>query len=222
MKPPSERRLVLFAKEPEAGRVKTRLARTIGLDAAARLYEAFLEDLAAGLGGPWERAVAHDGEGGPKLREIFKEGWSFQPQGDGSLGERMARAVARAFAEDSSKVIVVGSDAPTLTAGHLASAFAALEEADVVFAPSPDGGYSLVGVRRPVDASKVFAAGIRWSTAHALEDTEAAAKSAGYRVARLEAVADIDVEADLAALTDLLRLRPDLAPLSRKVLLSSL
>jgi len=222
MRSPGGRRLVLFAKEPVAGRVKTRLARTIGAEAAARLYEAFLRDLSGALHGEWERVVAYDDEGGPLLREIFREGWKFQPQGNGSLGERMARAVARAFAENSSKAVVVGSDAPTLTAGNVDSAFAALEKNDVVFSPSPDGGYSLVGMRTPGDASKVFGTGIRWSTVHALEDTEAAAKSAGYRVARIQPVPDVDVEADLAALTDLLRAHPTLAPLSRKALLGPL
>jgi rSAM/selenodomain-associated transferase 1 len=222
MKPSSGRCLVLFAKEPVAGRVKTRLAGTIGAEAAARLYEAFLEDLAAGLGGEWERLLACDGDGGPRLKRIFRQGWTLQPQGEGTLGERMARAVVRAFAGDASKVTIAGSDAPTLTAGDIASAFAALEEADVVLAPSPDGGYSLAGLRRPVAASKVFGTDIRWSTKYALADTRRAAESVGYVVRFLEPVPDVDVSEDLAALTDLLRLRPDLAPFSRKALLGSL
>lgn len=213
----SGRRLVLFAKEPAAGRVKTRLARTIGAEAAAALYEAFLRDLSGALRGDWDTVLAHDGDGGPRLREIFKEFWTFQAQGNGTLGERMSRAVAGAFTEDSLKVVVAGSDAPTLTAKDVSAAFAALDVADVVFAPSPDGGYSLVGVKKstPGDSSKVFKEEIRWSTGYALEDTEAAARAAGLATARLAPVPDVDVEEDLETLMAALAGHAAIAPATR-------
>jgi rSAM/selenodomain-associated transferase 1 len=220
----SGRRVVLFAKEPEAGRVKTRLARTIGAEAAAALYEAFLRDLSGALRGDWDAVLAHDGGGGPRLREIFNEGWTQEPQGVGSLGERMARAVAGASAGDSSKVILAGSDAPTLTAEDIAGAFKALDPSDIVFAPSPDGGYSLVGLKKNEkksttgDSSKVFLEKIRWSTAYALEDTEAAAERLGLRVARIAPVPDVDVEEDLETLRATLASSSSLAPATRRTL----
>jgi rSAM/selenodomain-associated transferase 1 len=217
----SGRRLVLFAKEPEAGRVKTRLARTIGAEAAAALYEAFLVDLSTALSGDWDAVVAHDGNGGSRLLKIFSEGWTQEPQGVGSLGERMARAVTKGFTGDSSKVVLAGSDAPALTAEDIAGAFKALDASEIVFAPSPDGGYSLVGVRRndekstAGDSSKVFLEKIRWSTAYALEDTEAAARGAGLSMARLAPVPDVDVEEDLEILRAALASNASIAPATR-------
>src|SRR5258706_3799102 len=95
------KRLVLFAKEPIAGRVKTRLAREIGDAAAIRLYSAFLDDLARELpSGEWETVLAAAEEPvGPRLAEAFGGAWRFTFQGEGSLGDRLARVFRETFAE---------------------------------------------------------------------------------------------------------------------------
>ena len=215
------RRVVLFAREPVAGRVKTRLARGIGEGPAAALYRAFLQDLAASLPDParWDAVLAHaEPEAGPFLRATFRPPWTLVPQGEGSLDERLETAFEAALAESRTHVVVAGSDAPTLGRGDLEAAFGALAGgAEIVFAPSPDGGFSLVGVAgtrprgggpgkgRPGD----FLEGIRWSTAYALEDARRAAERLGRRVSLLAAVPDVDQAADLAALFSYLSKNPN-------------
>jgi len=209
-------RLALFAREPVAGTVKTRLAREVGEARAVALYTAFLADLARSLPSPgeWVSLLAHVGEApGPVLSETFA-GWTFATQGDGDLGARMAR---RAGAANGRPVVIVGSDAPELRASDVRAALRALREADVVFAPAPDGGFSLVGLRPGVPAPALFG-GSRWSTAHALEDTRAAAVAAGCRVALLPVIADVDVAADLAALGARLAAGPEGCPSTRRAL----
>lgn len=227
------RRVVLFAREPASGRVKTRLAREIGEGPAAALYAAFLEDLAAELPDPgrWAASVAHaEPEAGPFLFRTFRPPWTLVPQGEGPLGERLKNAFEGALAGREAHVVVAGSDAPTLSKQDLAAAFRALENgAEIVFAPSPDGGFSLVGVAgegrtgdflegkrergaRPSD----FLEGVRWSTEYALEDARRAAERLGRRVALLAPVPDIDVLADLGALSSSLSKRISLCPATRR------
>lgn len=215
------RRVVLFAREPVAGRVKTRLAREIGERAATALYAAFLEDLAAALPDParWDAVLAHaEFDPGPFLAETFRAPWEFFPQGDGSLGDRLARAVIRSRMEGRRDIVLVGSDAPTLGRDDLHAAFAVLEEeADVVFAPAPDGGFSLVGLAGSSDFRNFFE-GVRWSTANALEDARRSAENRGARVALLATLPDVDEMKDLTALSPYFSADPALAPATRRAL----
>jgi hypothetical protein len=215
------RRVILFAREPVAGQVKTRLAREIGAGPAASLYGAFLQDLAAALPDParWDAVLAHaEFEPGPYLVGTFRAPWDLLPQGDGSLGERLSRAVVRSRMEGKRDVVVAGSDAPTLGREDLESAFAALEQdADVVFAPAPDGGFSLVGLAGNWDFRNFFE-GVRWSTAHALEDARRSAVTRGARVALLATVPDVDELKDLVALSPYFSADPTLAPATRRAL----
>ncbi len=217
------RRVVLFAREPVAGQVKTRLAREIGEGAAAALYGSFLRDLAAALPDPvrWDAVLAHaEFEPGPFLVGTFRAPWDLFPQGDGSLGERLSRVVIRSRMEGKRDVVVAGSDAPTLGKEDLAAAFAALEEdSEVVFSPAPDGGYSVVGLRGNVDPAAVFTA-VRWSSEHALHDSRRSAEARGYRVRLLSSVPDIDELKDFASLGPILASDPDLAPATRRALVA--
>jgi rSAM/selenodomain-associated transferase 1 len=216
------RRVVLFAKDPVPGRVKTRLGREIGAEAAATLYEAFLTDLAAALPLPdqWDSVLAHaEFEPGPFLVGAFGPPWDLFPQGEGTLGERLARAVVRARMEGRRDVLIAGSDAPTLSLDDLREGFAALSgDADVVYAPSPDGGFSLVGMRGNVDPATVFPSGVRWSSAHALEDSRRSVETKGHHVRLLSSVPDIDEMKDLDRLPTALGADPDLAPATRRAL----
>jgi rSAM/selenodomain-associated transferase 1 len=215
------RRVILFAREPVAGQVKTRLAREIGAGPAASLYAAFLQDLAAALPDParWDAVLAHaEFEPGPFLVGTFRAPWDLLAQGDGSLGDRMARAVVRSRMEGRRDVVIAGSDAPTLGRDDLVAAFAALEEkADVVFAPAPDGGYSLVGLAGSWDFRDFFE-GVRWSTAHALDDSRRSAEAKGALVALLATLPDVDELKDLMALSPYFSADPALAPATRRAL----
>ena len=219
-------RFVLFAREPVLGRVKTRLAREIGAAAATSLYEAFLSDLAACLTSParWDAVLAYaEFEPGPYLLGTFRPPWDLVPQGEGTLGERLARAVVRARMEGRRDVLVAGSDAPTLTSEDLSEAFGALAgNTDVVYAPAPDGGFSLVGMRGNVDPAAVFPAGVRWSSGHALADSRRSAEAKGYRVRLLSTVPDIDEIKDLGNVEALFGADPDLAPATRRALFALL
>ena len=214
-------RLILFAKEPAAGRVKTRLAAGIGPSRAAALYEAFLEDLAVALPTPeWEAFLAHaELEAGPRLRKLFGPPWLLAPQGGGDLGERMARAVARAFREGAEKAVLAGSDAPTLTAGNVSAALAALDGSDLAFAPARDGGFSMAGLRAQADPSKLFAP-VRWSTELTLADACRSAADLGLRVAFLPEIPDVDVVGDLSLLREHFGREPGGAPATRSLLAS--
>ncbi len=221
------RRVVLFAREPVAGRVKTRLAREIGEGAATALYGAFLQDLAVALPDParWDAVLAHaEPEAGPFLKSAFQAPWTLVPQGAGSLGERLVNAFEGDLVVGGAHVLVAGSDAPTLSRADLQEAFRALEDgAEIVFAPSPDGGFSLVGIAgakrregregRPGD----FLEGVRWSTARALEDAHRAAERLGRRVALVAPVPDVDVLEDLGALSSFLSKKISLCPATRRV-----
>lgn len=239
--PCASQRVVLFAREPAPGRVKTRLARRIGDGAAAALYAAFLEDLAAELPDParWDSVLAYaEPEAGSFLRKTFGPPWAFAPQGEGPLGDRLRRFFEDALSGVPADVVVVGSDAPTLSKADLEGAFRTLEEgAEIVFAPSHDGGFSLIGMAaarggegRPgapgnsseggLGAPGDFLEGVRWSTAHALEDCRSAAERLGRRVALLSSVPDVDELEDLAALSSSLAHSENLSlsPATRRAL----
>jgi uncharacterized protein len=200
--------LVVFAREPVAGRVKTRLAATIGAAAALRLHVAFVEDvcaLAAGIAGRLVLAVAGDPEH-PGFAGLSVERMA---QGEGDLGARMDRALGLGGA-----VCIIGSDAPTVPRAHLADAFRLLEDAEVVLGPSTDGGYWLVGARRP--APELFC-DMAWGTPAVLPET--LRRLAGARAALLPFHYDVDEAGDLALLrAHLVHLPPTVAPATRRTL----
>ncbi|HEY7608030.1 MAG TPA: TIGR04282 family arsenosugar biosynthesis glycosyltransferase [Alphaproteobacteria bacterium] len=188
-----QRHLVIFAKEPRLGTVKTRLARDIGAAAALAFYEETLRALILRVarGAPWRcwLAVTPDGFAAQAHRRwrFLPRGVAIVPQGPGDLGARMARSFARL---PPGPAVLIGSDIPSLARAHIAAAFAALGRHDAVFGPAEDGGYWLVGERRLRAMPRLFRA-VRWSSADALADTLAnLAPSQTYAlVARL---ADVD------------------------------
>jgi rSAM/selenodomain-associated transferase 1 len=193
------RHLVLFARAPMRGAVKSRLAAEIGKDAALAFYRRTLHDVLWRLGrdARWQTwlavtpdSAAHD----PALWPAVP-GVALIPQGGGDLGARMARPLREL---PPGPVVIVGSDIPDLGLGHVMNAFAALGRHDMVFGPARDGGYWLVGARRsPVVLYGLFR-NVRWSGPHARADT-LAGLPANFRVAMLEELDDIDDGADWVA-----------------------
>ena len=116
-------------------------------------------------------------------------------QGPGDLGARMARVISAA---PPGPVVIIGADAPGLRARHLRKAFHALARADAVFGPAEDGGYWLIGLARRQSAPSLFNS-VRWSTAHALQDTLASLPQ-DFDVQYLERLSDIDEAKDLSLL----------------------
>lgn len=196
--------LLVFAKAPRPGEVKTRLARSLGggaepaYERAAAIYRRMGRTIVDGVAdAPATVTVCYDPPGSEKevrdwLGPAAAHYWS---QGEGDLGERMSRMFARAF-QDSARAVVIGTDTPAVGAETVARALAALDSADVVLGPSRDGGYYLMGLRE--DRPELFA-GIEWSTRSVLAETVARAKTLGLRVTFLEVESDIDTAKDLAA-----------------------
>jgi len=216
--------LAVFARAPIAGAAKTRLAPALGADGAARLYAAFLADTlalahsaqSAGLleTALWLAAAADTEE--PTLRDV--PGVTALPlrvQPPGDLGARMAAALAAGVASHGA-ALVLGSDAPTLPLALLRAARAALDRADLVLAPSADGGYVVIGARVPV-APALFD-GVRFSTRHALADTLAGATRAGLSVTCVAPWYDVDTPDDLRLLRTHLTLVPSAAPHTARAL----
>jgi rSAM/selenodomain-associated transferase 1 len=114
-------------------------------------------------------------------------------QGDGDLGQRMHRALARGLSQHAA-VVLMGTDAPGLNATVLQQAAIALQTHDAVFVPAHDGGYALVGLRQPVP--ELFE-GMVWSTANVMADTRVRAHQAGVRWCELAPVHDMDEPTDL-------------------------
>ena len=187
--------LVIMVKAPQAGRVKTRLAATIGAVEALRGYRVLLEGTVRRLGSDrrWITwlAVTPDGAA-PRLaawaRDIAPVGVS--PQGQGGLGERMQRLMDGL---PPGPVVIVGSDIPAIGRRDVAAAFRALGGGDAVFGPAVDGGYWLVGQRRTPRTLRLFDR-VRWSSEHTLADTLANLK--GHSVSHLRTMSDVDGEAD--------------------------
>ena len=183
--------LFVFARAPRLGGVKRRLAREIGDRAALRFYLATLHAVVRRLARDRRfttvLAVTPNGGHIPGLPGVARVG-----QGDGDLGARMARVLAR---HRHGRAAIVGSDIPAVTAADIRACFRALGQADACFGRAADGGYWLVGFG-PRRVHHPFAA-VRWSTAHALADT--LANQNGRRVAMLRTLRDVDGAADLAA-----------------------
>ncbi|MCP9771703.1 TIGR04282 family arsenosugar biosynthesis glycosyltransferase [Synechococcus sp. Tobar12-5m-g] len=193
-------RTILLAKAPLPGQVKTRLIPALGPEGAAALAAAMLERTAAialeAALGPVELCVApsRDLPVWQELRLPRDLQWS--DQGEGDLGERMARAARRGL-EAGSPVLLIGTDCPGLGANQLRAAAEALQEHDGVLVPTWDGGYALVGMGR-FDPSLFDA--MPWSTPAVLAQTRLRLAAAGWSWKELPALVDIDTPADLAAL----------------------
>ena len=203
------------------GRAKTRLARSLGQAGATCLYRAFLQDLSVALdgGGRWELVAAHDDPGpGRFLLSVFGGRWRLAPQREGDLGERLASCFGASREDGVGMTVVAGSDLPTLSEGGVARAFALLKGAkDVVIAPSPDGGFGLIGLASETPAD-FLREPIAWSSSRTLEETEAAARRAGLAVRRLPPIPDVDEEVDLDPLREFLEVHPEAAPATRAAL----
>jgi len=218
----ARRRIILFAKEPEPGQVKTRLCPPLSVEQAARLAEAFLLDEVETLGEvPGAQvSIAYTPQSAlGTFRRILGDGmipW-MTPQGPGDLGERLYGAFASACPAWW-PVIIAGSDSPDLPPAIVDSACRTLEcdAADVVLGPAVDGGYYLIGARQ---AHPNLFREIPWSTGEVVEATLRRADEARLRVSLLPVWEDVDQPADLDRLRERLRDRPPLvAPRTRAVL----
>ncbi|MEM9472893.1 MAG: TIGR04282 family arsenosugar biosynthesis glycosyltransferase [Pseudomonadota bacterium] len=189
--------LLVMAKQPRIGRVKTRLGAGIGAMEATRAYRVMLADTLNTLSRDprWQTWVAvsgvHELQAG-----VWPENVNLVDQGTGNLGHRMHRMFNQL---PVGPVIIIGSDIPNIECADIACAFHQLGSHDAVFGPAPDGGYWLVGQSRRRTVLQMFD-NVRWSSEHALADTMS--NLDGVPVKLLRQLADVD---DAASYRDWLR-----------------
>lgn len=186
--------LVIFVKEPVAGRVKTRLARGIGTVPAAWWFRHQVARLVRRIGrDPRWRTVLAVAPDAAYATRMLPKGPARIVQGPGDLGDRMGR-VLRGM--PPGPVVIVGGDVPGITLAHISAAFRLLGAHDAVLGPALDGGYWLVGLRRGTGfvPASLFDR-VRWSTGHAMADTERSLS--GLITAKAAVLRDVDDIHDL-------------------------
>jgi rSAM/selenodomain-associated transferase 1 len=209
----SQTTLGLFAKLWDPGGVKTRLAKTLGDDAAAKIYFELLtfhlQRFAHSADSRWI-AYSPDTEiAAGRFTELTgslnpNAAWQLVPQVESDLGMRMSEFFRQRFdaTEQVARIVVIGSDAPGLTTDIVDEAYNSLRNHDVVFGPSTDGGYYLIGLS--VMEASIFKH-IDWSTEKVLSQSLKKCEAAGLSVAQLEPLTDIDTEEDLVLAVNQLR-----------------
>ena len=210
--PAQTRVLGIFAKAWDQGKVKTRLAKTLGDNVAAEVYLRLLVLHLKRFAQAGElRSIAYS-PATDQTRQRFADliashlpaaTWRLEPQIESDLGTRMNGFFEHQFkaSPDGARVVLIGSDAPRLTPQIVDTAFEFLKQHDVVLGPSTDGGYYLVGLSRSAEA--IFQ-GIDWSTELVLQQTLSVCEQHGFSVAQLPALTDIDHEEDLSQELNLL------------------
>jgi len=199
--------LVILAKYPTPGKVKTRLAREIGAKAAAQAYRGVLRILA----GTFEDAPFHlewrITPARSPFRRLVGDTHQVRAQPGGDLGNRLLVTFEESFARGFQRVIIMASDSPDVSCRTVKSAFAALKRAKVVLQPTEDGGYALVGMTTPLD----LFSGMSWSTPAVMEQTRARLRALGLQHVELPVTYDIDTIDDLRRAV---RSHPGLLPIA--------
>jgi len=192
-----QNRLLIFVKNPQLGKVKTRLAQTVGNEQALAIYLQLLyhtQSISSQL--MVNRAVYYSSF--IDRADIWPETQFKKYEQTGTdLGERMKNAFATAFAEGFEKVVIIGSDCPQLTSTHIQQAFDMLSTRDAVIGPAEDGGYYLLGMNRLLPELFVNKA---WSSAEVLPQTIADFERLQLSYYCLETLQDVDTEEDLKIL----------------------
>jgi rSAM/selenodomain-associated transferase 1 len=163
--------VVIFARAPRYGTVKSRLARELGAAETLRFYQSALRSILRCIGDDprWDTMLALTPDSAANARSVR---WpSIIGQGSGDLGARMVRALRETGAHRPT--VIIGSDIPDITPQRISAAFRALGRAPFVLGPAADGGYWLIGARHPERLQRAALAGVRWSTSHARADTVA-------------------------------------------------
>jgi len=194
--------ILLFAKEPVAGRVKTRLVPPLTPEEAAGLAEAFLRDLGEELRNVpgAELEVALPDGAAPDAAHALLPGARVVRQGPGNLGERLARATAEAFARHA-PVAAVGADHPDLPSALVSSCLDDAREGRVGWIPTEDGGYAAIALPRPLPG---LFTGIPWSTSEVAAATRERAARLGVELVDRGRWYDVDTAEDLGRLSGVL------------------
>jgi uncharacterized protein len=187
--------VILFARDPVLGQVKTRLSSSFDDETILRLYTCFVEDSLEKIQ-LVDNADCFVGISPSNLSGFFNgiEGSDtklFNQQGK-DLGDKMRQAFVDRFADGYKKVVIIGSDSPSLPVSYIEQALAS--DKDLMLGPSTDGGYYLIAMTGKV--SEVFD-GVAWGTDHVLDETLSCVKKAGVSLELLPVWYDVDFPKDL-------------------------
>ena len=216
--PTMRRALLIVGKAPEPGQTKTRLVPPLTPDEATELYRGFLLDcVGLGLDLGWERvSVVHPAGSGQVLAELLPPRVTLVEQSGHGLRDALSSAFDRHFAEGFDRVVLIGSDNPTLPLEPICSACRTLDDHDLSIGPTIDGGWYLIGMRA---AQLGVFENIDWSTPRVFAQTLARAHQLGLRVRAVQEWYDVDEPPDLERLQrDLCGLASTVAPHTRAAL----
>ena len=190
--------LVIFIRFPHPGKVKSRLTRMLGPEKATVLYQLCAQKIIReldGLPGEVNKYLSYsDHRDKDKIRHWIGSRFRLIPQAEGDLGQRLEQSFRSLLEGGSGKAIIMASDVPDLSTDVVNDAVSALDNYDLVIGPCNDGGYYLIGMKRP--HSELFK-GITWSTDKVLEQTLTIAGEQGLSVFSLTTLRDIDTGDDL-------------------------
>lgn len=192
-----KRAAVVFAREPEVGKVKTRLAQSIGASKACEAYRLMLVytlEILQSSDAPVIVYLTPESKTDFLREKSFPKGFHVRKQVEADLGEKMHSMFDDMFAEGHDQVVLVGSDCPALSVGHIQRAFTNLNKYDCVFGPAVDGGYYLVG--QSACSRNVFE-GISWSTETVMQETRELLARQGWSYGELDKLSDVDYIEDL-------------------------
>lgn len=196
----ARRAVIVFARLPQLGKVKTRLAAALGDAAALAIYRELLDDtlnrVDACPGIERRLCVTGDDAGGLAEALVAPRGYRLMRQCEGDLGARMAQALREAL-DGGARALLLGCDCPGIDAGVLDEAFDALDAHDMVFVPTEDGGYAMVGAR--ADHPAAFA-GVDWGTARVMSQTRVRLREHAIGWRELATQWDVDEPRDWARL----------------------
>ncbi|MCP5008265.1 MAG: glycosyltransferase [Planctomycetes bacterium] len=190
--------LIMFAREPVPGNVKTRLSPHISPQKAAVLYSAFIVDILNNHKKmKWQNlsiAYTPSDSHGTVFHELA--GWPIPlfPQRGDTLGERLKNAFQDSFCKEIKRVIIIGTDSPTLPTSYIKEAFNALLDVPIVIGPTFDGGYYLIGLS--VFAGEIFD-DIEWGSAHVFDQTIARVRGLNMKLHLLPPWYDVDTSSDV-------------------------
>lgn len=216
---PPRSALVIFAKYPRPGRVKTRLCPPLSSEDACRLYEAFLKDAihaARSVGSVARFAAVTPPSAVNSFRSFLPKSFTVIPQRRGNLGARMEHVFRSLFRRGFGRVCIMGSDHPLVDGKVLRKALDVLRKNEVVLGPTQDGGYYLIGMRRWIPG---LFEGIAWSTGAVWQQTVARLEARTISYGILAGTWDVDTAKDLKMVSSLLRRRGDRSSATYRALL---
>lgn len=191
--------LIIFAKNPVVGKVKTRLAAEIGDEKAFEVYNKLLrltyintKDIDC------KKFIFYTGFAD---KQLFDSSYEIKIQSEGDLGIKMKNAFKEIFKSGYDNILLVGTDCPGLNSNIILRAFGSLDNSDVVIGPANDGGYYLIGMK---DVNDFLFEDIKWSTNYVLEDSLSKTIKMNLKYNLLETLTDVDTYEDLLKVGGLL------------------